>query len=92
MQYVNARTFLTIEDPAGSLDQLPIPPLELSRLGPASGKMTELLDAPKDISDERLRGFGIVERDVIGNGVEIGERGVGPDYPSHRAMRCRALA
>lgn len=42
--------------------------------------------------DPRWRRIGFVECNVIGNGIQIGERRLRPDYFSHRAMRDPASA
>lgn len=52
----------------------------------------QLLDVPEDAADEFGRGFRVLDRNVIGNGFEIGDRGLGPDYLSHRDRRFFACA
>lgn len=39
-----------------------------------------------------FRGFRVFQRDIVGYGIQIAERGLCPDYLSHRAMRCLAWA
>lgn len=48
------------------------------------------LNVPKHSPDQLPGCFWIIQRDVVGYGVQITECGPGPDYFSHRAMRCLA--
>lgn len=52
----------------------------------------KLLDMLKDFSNQIARRMRIIQGDVIGNGVEVAESWLGPDYLSHRDMRFLASA
>ena len=54
-----------------------------------AGQLIDVMKNPLDQTPSRL---GIVERDVIRDGVEIAQRRLGLDYFSHLAMRCLACA
>lgn len=91
MQNVHTTGLFTIEDPAGRLDDLPIPSaLKLRWFGATSRVDFELIDVLEDSLDEAPSCFRVIQRDVIGDGVEITECRLGPDYFSHRAIRCLA--
>lgn len=84
---------VSVEDAARGFDQLAVAPAaEFTRFGAAIGVIAELFDVPEDSLDELAGGRVIIERDVVGDGVEVVEGGLSPDYLSHRAMRFFALA
>src|SRR5205823_12847480 len=84
---------MPVENPTGRLDNLSVPPaLEFGRLGTALWIACELLDATKHPLNQRLRRFRVIQRDVIGNCLEIAQRRLGPDYFRHRVIRCFAFA
>ena len=92
-QDVDLLPVMSVENSTWRLDNLSIPPsLEFARFGTALGISSKVLDAPEYAPDESLCRIRIVEGNVISDGVEIGERGFRPDYLSHRAIRCFALA
>lgn len=93
MQNEDATRVLTIEDPAWGLDNLSISPaLEFQRLGTAPWVVFQLINVMKDSLNEAASSLWIVQCNVISDGVKITERRLGPDYFSHRAMRCLACA
>jgi hypothetical protein len=90
---VTAVAILAVEQPAWRLNDLPVPPtLEPLGLGAASGMISKLLDVLEHSLDQLPSGLWILQRDVICDGIQVIECGLGPDYLSHRAMRCLALA
>lgn len=48
---------------------------------------TDMLEDPLDQATCRL---GIIQGNVVSDSIEIVERGFGPDYFSHLAIRCFA--
>ncbi len=42
--------------------------------------------------NQPARSIWLIERNIVGDGIEIVEGGFGPDYFNHRAMRFLALA
>ena len=52
----------------------------------------KLFDVAKHPPNQLFRRFRIVQRDVVGDGIQIGKRRLGPDYFSHRAKRFLAWA
>ncbi len=93
MEDNNAPAVITIENPTRRLDNLPVtPPAKFLRLGAAFRVFHKHGNMPKDSLDQPARRLRIIECDVVGNGIEIVERGLRPDYFSHRAMRFFACA
>ena len=89
----NTPDILTVEDAAGRFDDLPIAPaFKLLGFGAAFRVVLKLVYVPEYFPNEPPCRFRIVQRDVIGDGVQIAERRFGPDYFSHRAMRFLASA
>jgi len=84
----NPLTVKAIKDPARRLDDLPVAgTAELGRYGTAFGVPFQLFDMFEDSLDQTARGLGVVESDIICDRVKVGQRRLGPDYLSHRAMR-----
>ena len=78
----------TIENSAWRLDDLPIAPaFQLGRFRAAFRVVCKLPDMLKHTLHEFARCLRIFKRDVIGDFIQLIERGFGPDYFSHRAMR-----
>jgi len=50
----------------------------------------ELFHMLKNPLHHPLRRLRIIQRNVVSNGIQIVKRRLGPDYFSHRAMRCVA--
>ena len=93
VEYPNAFAVRAIKDPAGRLDNLPVSrTTELRWYGSALGVPFQLFDMFEDSLDQTARGLGVVESDIIRDGVQIGQCWLGPDYLSHRAMRLFASA
>jgi hypothetical protein len=82
-----------IEDTTGRLDDLSIAVAgQFRRLRTARWKSPQLLDVAEHALDQRRGGFRVVQSDVVGDGVEVTQRRLRPDYFSHRAMRAFAFA
>ena len=82
---------MPVQDTTGRLDNLSVSPTpQFSRLGTASWMIGKLLDATKDSPNKSLCRLRVIQRNVISDGFEIAQRRLGPDYFSHRAMRCLA--
>lgn len=93
MQDEDAPAVISIENPARRLDDLPVAPAaQLRGPGTALRMLGKHGDVTKDGANQPARCLRVVERDMVGNGVEIVERGLGPAYFSHRAMRFAAWA
>ena len=52
----------------------------------------QLVDVREHSLYERTRRIGILECNIVGDGVQIAQRWVSPDYFSHRLMRRFASA
>lgn len=50
----------------------------------------QLLYVPKHPLDKLSCGFWFIQRNVVGDRVQVAECRLSPDYLSHRAMRCFA--
>lgn len=93
MKYQGALAIVPIENAAWRLNDLPISrPLQLRRPATTFGVGLELLHVPKDPLNQLGSGRGIFDRNVIGNGIQIAERRLSPDYFSHRSIRVLASA
>src|SRR5690606_33236441 len=78
---------------AGRLDHLAITRSpELSRPTATLGKFSQPFGVIEDALDEIRRCNRVFQGDVVGDRVEIAERGLRPDYFSHRARRFLAWA
>ena len=66
----------TIKDPAGRLDNLPVSgTTELGRDGSALWTPFQLFDLFEDSLDETARSLGVIESDIIRDGVQICQGG-----------------
>ncbi len=82
-----------IENPAGRFHDLPIAPtLKFRRFRPTAWVRLKLLDVKENAPDQLTGGYGILKRDIVGNGVEVAEGRIRPDYFSHRAILALARA
>ena len=87
-QDVHMVLVVPVENAAGWFHDLSVAgPLELWRSGPASGVICQLFHVLENPSHESSGRVGIVQRDVVGDGVEICQCRLSPNYFSHRAMR-----
>ena len=69
-----------IEDPTGRHDQFPIRQVRyLKRYRTDSRKLSQLLNLGEYSADELLGGIGFIERNVIGNCLQVLQRGFGPN-------------
>ncbi len=82
-----------IENPAGRFHDLPVAPSwEFGQLRPSAWMHLKLLDVKENAPDQLTGGYGIFKRDIVGNGVEVAEGRIRPDYFSHRAILALARA
>jgi len=82
-----------IENPAGRFHDLPIArPLKFRRFRPTAWVRLKVLDVKENSPDQLTGGQGILKRDIVGNGVEVAESRLRPDYFSHRAILALARA
>ena len=82
-----------VDDAAWGLDQLSVRQTsELRQARPAAREAAELFHVFEHPSDQRGRRVWVVEGDEVGDGFEIAQGRLGPDYLSHRAIRARAFA
>lgn len=82
-----------IKDPAGRFHDLPVAPsMEFGRPRPAPWMHLKLLDVKENAPDQLTGGYGILKRNVVGNGIEVAEGRIRPDYFSHRAILALARA
>ena len=85
-------TFSSIENPAGRLDYLPeSPTFQLRRLRAAIRMSGKLINMFEYSLNPGARRYGVVQRNIVCNSVEIIECWLSPDY-SNRSMRCFVLA
>ena len=89
MQDDHPRPVLTREDSARRFHELPVSrgAREFERPASALGMIDELLDARQHPAHQRGGRCGVFDRDVIGDGVQVGQGRFGPDYLSHRSSR-----
>ncbi len=84
---------MAIEDPARRFDDLAVAgSLELLRSTSALRMLGQLPDVPENPLYQFCRRCGVFKRDVVGNGIQVGHRRLGPDYLSHLERRARAWA
>ncbi len=84
---------MPVDDTAWKFDDLTVTRTgQLNRLRPAIRMGTELLDVRKYALNQFACGCGFIKSDVVGNGIEIVESRLSPDYFNHRAMRFLASA
>ena len=84
---------MPVKHAAWRLNNLSIAPsLEFSRFGTAVGVSRQLPNVQEDTLHQLPGSGGIVERDIVRDRIQIGQGRFCPDYFSHRAMRCLALA
>jgi hypothetical protein len=82
-----------VDHPTGWLDDLAVAPAsELGQLRAAERMGRQLVDMPEHPPHEFARGLWVLQSDVVGDGIEIGERGLRPDHFSHRDIRLFASA
>src|ERR1022692_1656446 len=83
----------SIEDPTRRFNDLAIAPAaQFIRLRSAVRMRDQLFDVLEYALNQFPCRGRVVQCNVIGDGVEVVESGLGPDYFSHRAMRFLALA
>lgn len=94
MENVNPLAIEAVEHPAGRLHDLSIAGASPKfRRSAATGRvLRKLADMRVYTLHQRDGGVRIFKRDVIRDGFQIGQRGIGPDYFSHRASRAFASA
>jgi hypothetical protein len=72
VQDENTLAVFSIENAAGRLDYLTIAPtLQLGRFGAALGVLGQLLDMLEHLMHQCPRRFGILQRNVISDGVKV---------------------
>lgn len=84
-------TLDSIEDAARRFDNLSVArTFDLAGSSAALRVALELFDMPEYALHELCRGGGVFDRDVVGDGVEVCQRRLSPDQPSHRPRRVLA--
>ena len=83
----------TVQDPARRLHDLPVAgALQLRDTWAAFRVRFQLLDMPEDPLHQCRRCKGILDGNIVGDGVQVVERRFSLDYLSHRAIRALAWA
>ena len=91
MEYVHTAFFVTIDCPAGRLDNLSVPPtLKLGKLRATQRMLGKLADVFHNPLDQLPRSRGVIQSDVVSNRFKVAYSGLCPDYFSHRVSRCFA--
>lgn len=91
VQDMDRLTVIPVENAHGRRHQLTISrSLQFRWKGTHLRVSGEISDVFEDVVDKTPGGIGMFQRDIVGDGVEILERGYRPDYFSHRDMAERA--
>lgn len=93
MQDENPASVVAVEDATRRLDELSVTRTTQLRYAAAAFRMTcQLLDVSDGATDELGSRVAILDRDVVRDRLEIGQRGFRPDYFSHFPSRRLASA
>ena len=93
VQNVNRLSVISINDTAWIFNDLTISGAgKFHRRRTAVGVSAELVHMSKYALNQPASGCGLIKSYVVGNGIEIVESRLGPNYFNHRAMRFLALA
>ena len=93
VEHKHSRAVVAVKRATRRLDNLAVARSpHFRRAGTALRLLRKLLDVLKNSLHETPRRLRVVERDVIGNGLEVMESWLRPNQLSHRAMRFLASA
>lgn len=92
-QDVDLVSVMPIKHATGRLDDLAVAPaLQFLRFRAAFRMLGQLVNMAEHMADEPACGFGIVQCNVVCDGVQIAQCRLGPDYFNHRDIRALAWA